>query len=236
MRLVKSILLESSLAMGSADQDSDDEFLDDLMTSFRAKHVFGGSVEAAGTAAASRTAPLVLETRAVVPEIAAPAAANAVLAKADTEPTARKPTKRPRLCDSPANAISYQASNFIQAGKVLQDCITAIDGIVDKSGRLLIYKIGATNDPESRWQVYLNDLDRYENMRIIAQVLSSEACAYLESAVIREYLGRPGCRNVGFGGERISTASPIAGRYFVYVVWRPLSRLPPVVRSMAQSS
>jgi hypothetical protein len=222
--------------MGSAEQDSDDEFLDDLMTSFRAKHVFGGSVEAAGTPAASRTAPLVLETKLVVPEITAPAAATAVLAKADTEPTATKPAKRPRLRDSPVNAISYQASKFTQAGKVLQDCIAAVDGIVDTSGRLLIYKIGATNDPESRWQVYLNDLDRYENMRIIAQVLSSDACAYLEAAVIREYLGRPGCRNEGLGGERVSTASSIAGKYFVYVVWRPLSRLPPVVRSMAQRS
>ena len=201
--------------------DSADEWLDELRTSYRELHMKSSVAQPSSSSISQMTA-----AKSCLP---APPTPGPVIADSSSSTSRRTAAKScPQVPPTPTLAIAYRIGKFKQAGKVLQDCIAKINGIVDAAGRLLVYKVGATYDPAVRWQLYLeNDPDRYTNMLVIAVLHSSEACAYLEAAVIREFLGQPGCRNIGFGGENVCTTAAVPGPYYVYLVSKALSRTPP---------
>ena len=87
-----------------------------------------------------------------------------------------------------------------------------------------IFKIGATSDPHCRYHNraigYEHDADEYKVMAVIMEFCTSEAALYVESALIAQFYGKPGCRNEAKGGEGISCTKIV--KHYVYVVYRNL--------------
>ena len=87
-----------------------------------------------------------------------------------------------------------------------------------------VYKVGISSSPLHRWthSVYGYARDRYEKwqgMKVVAASDTSFSAGLVESFLINQFQGQPGCRNERPGGE---TPDPGEGPHFTYVVYRIL--------------
>lgn len=90
-----------------------------------------------------------------------------------------------------------------------------------------VFKVGISSNPVRRWNhtLYGYAWDKKEcwlGMKILAVCETSLSCAFLESALIRLFRNKPGCRNDRPGGE---SPSADQGPHFTYIVYNIL--LPP---------
>ena len=88
------------------------------------------------------------------------------------------------------NPIRFCLNSSNRAGAILEHCIANIDEIL--AGTVpTVYKIGITRDPHRRWHHetygYGNDIEGWQQMRVVARTKGGEAIDILEAALIRIY-------------------------------------------------
>ena len=112
------------------------------------------------------------------------------------------------------------------AGLRLQHAATVVQEILDLEPGLVVFKLGVTMNPLSRWDLYKEtDPGEFTRLTVIGETTASEAVGYLEAALIMQFSSIGGCRNIARGGEGIAFGN--VGPYFAYIVHRVLPRLPP---------
>lgn len=122
-----------------------------------------------------------------------------------------------RLASISPTAIYLQVTKQRLANLVLTHCKAAIATRCVNSEICNSFKLGLTCDPASRWtdEIYGYRQLNFSSMTIVAILQTGEAAAYLEAALISEYVTSPKCLNKALGGEG-NTHNP--GPYFVYFV------------------
>lgn len=103
-------------------------------------------------------------------------------------------------------------------GSLLRAAISKIDRIIER--RPTVFKIGITNNPAKRFYNprYGYQLDGFRTMRLLWASDVRAGIAMLEAALILQYEGTPGFRNVATGGEGPPNRTP---PFFCYVVTMP---------------
>ena len=122
-----------------------------------------------------------------------------------------------------SGAISFDIpSNGNLASGVLQHAELTIRCLSSKHPAL--HKIGITSNPVKRWEHteygYKYDKQPWDKMTVVHIHHDAHAICLLEAALIRIFLGTPGCRNIRPGGEGVHCEA--TGPFFCYIVHRLL--------------
>ena len=143
-----------------------------------------------------------------------------------------KPGCRPTaFSDGPVNKqrrttmpeITFRVSASSRAGEALAHARQVITDL--NAGRLMVYKVGVTKDPYTRWSnksygykhdKAFNKQPLYEGMMILLQIDSSAAAAFAEAGLIAMFLGKPGNMNQALGGEGMRD---VECNHYIYVVY-----------------
>ena len=110
-------------------------------------------------------------------------------------------------------------SNASQVARHCEECISKLS-----RKHPAVFKVGITSNPVRRWMhptygYALDCKERWQGMKILFVAANSFSVALLESFMISQFKGKPGCRNEKPGGE---SACPGEGPHFLYVVFRIL--------------
>lgn len=196
------------------EQDSDDEFLSDLFSSFSARR---------------STAPTALTAQ---PKVRSAPSAAAVQPLAESLPSASStyedlsPHERtPSLQALQLILPSCASTSLIQpektCGAILTHAIEQTEWFRKQlGGALCVLKIGITHDAASRWQLYSQA--NFSHMHIVHVSMSLSQVEMLEAALISHFkrIMRDACRNQARGGEgmRIRGKPRHPPPYLVYIV------------------
>ena len=120
--------------------------------------------------------------------------------------------------------VSFRLASSSLASTVLGHGESVIRKLSGKHPAL--YKVGITCNPIRRWchskYGYVKDRhDKWDGMLIIHTHEDPQVVCFLEAALIRVFLGCPGCRNTRLGGEGVDHDLP--GPFFCYVVHKVLT-------------
>jgi hypothetical protein len=145
----------------------------------------------------------------------------------------RTMTSNDFLLDRPSppsaqNCVSSRISLSNRAGAVVAHAVAVVTKLLEFSKGLAVFKIGLTRCASTRWENpkygYVKDLDNYTAMIVLAESSSGQSMGFLEAALISQFSGTPGFRNIATGGETI--APDDTGPFCVYLVYRILKQRP----------
>jgi len=105
------------------------------------------------------------------------------------------------LVDPEAISSKYLKHPFKSAVAWLIHLEETMDMLLSNVPQDIIFKIGYTNNPQRRFQSYLNENMGYQTMHLVAVDMNVERVQLLEAMLIRLYGGLPGCQNCASGGE-----------------------------------
>lgn len=147
-------------------------------------------------------------------------------------------TTPPSSSSSGSKQIQYRLNkkNPFVAGLILAYCTDLILSIIERCHELLVYKIGITTDPETRWfspsMGYRKD-NMFDNMTVFHKG-SADQSGMMEAALIQYFrlVHAQGLQNIKPGGEGIGRARADNAEQdtYVYVVHRALPARPPIVQ------
>ena len=101
-----------------------------------------------------------------------------------------------------------------QSGKALTRCIQIVSQLLGEypNGATPLFKIGITCNPLFRFTHY--EQEGYTSMHLLYATESRDAVCMMEAALIKEFKGSRGCKNIAPGGEGASGRAP----HFAYCV------------------
>ncbi|CAJ1422627.1 unnamed protein product, partial [Effrenium voratum] len=121
----------------------------------------------------------------------------------------------PELLGDPRVSAARLPSRNGKGGELAGAALCRAKGVVTQildAMAPVVFKIGITCTPLVRWRAY--DREGYQQMHLLHVTEEPGLVQMLEAALISEFQGRSGCRNVAKGGE-----GPVGrGPYFAYLV------------------